>query len=212
MPTTFVDKVKGFLMAPTKAFQDSRADTLSEAFRYYFILLVVFSILYAIVSAAVGMAAFTAVLEQIAASGAMGETLAGLLQHFSGFVVAVSLFFVYLFFLLMLFGVFLQGFFYHVFVLLLGGEKGYVTTLKTIMYASTPWLLLGWIPYVSVIGALWSLILLILGIKETQEMTLGSALLVILVPLVLLLILVLLGAAVIAALVAGFVEWMPFIA
>jgi len=212
MTTSFIDKVKGFLMAPTKAFQDSRADTLSEAFRYYFVLLVIFSILYAIVSAAIGMAAFTAMLGQLAASGAMGETLAGVLQNFSGFVVAVSLFFVYLLFLLMLFGVFFSGFIYHVFVLLLGGEKGYVTTVKTIMYASTPWLLLGWIPYVSAIGALWSLILLILGIKETQEMTLGSALLVILVPLILVLILVLLGAAVIAALVSGFVEMMPFMA
>jgi hypothetical protein len=212
MTTSFVDKVKGFLMAPTKAFQDSRVDTLSEAFRYYFVLLVIFSILYAIVSAAVGMAAFTAMLGQLAASGAMGETLAGVLQNFSGFVVAVSLFFVYLLFLLMLFGVFVEGFMYHVFVLLLGGEKGFIATLKTVMYASTPWLLLGWIPYVSAIGALWSLILLILGIKETQDMTLGSALLVILVPLVLVLILVLLGAAVIAALVSGFVEMMPFIA
>ena len=210
MPTSFVDKVKGFLMAPTKAFQDSRADTLGEAFRYYFILLVIFSILYAIVSAAVGMAAFTALVDQLAASGAMGEALAGVLQNFSGFVVAVSLFFVYFLFLLMLFGIFLSGFIYHVFVLLLGGEKGYVTTVKTIMYASTPWLLLGWIPYVSVIGALWYLILLILGIKETQEMTLGSALLVILVPLVLFLILVMLGAVVIAALVSGFAEMMPF--
>jgi hypothetical protein len=211
MPTSFVDKVKGFLMAPTTAFQDSRADTLGEAFRYYFILLVIFSILYAIVSTAIGMATFTALLEQLAASGAMGETLAGLLRYFSGFVIAVSLFFVYLQFLLMLFGIFLSGFIYHVFVLLLGGEKGYVTTVKTIMYASTPWLLLGWIPYVSIIGALWYLILLILGIKETQEITLGSAILVILVPLVLLLIFVMLGAVVIAALVAGFVDWMPFI-
>ena len=212
MAPTFADKLKGFLMAPTKAFQDSRADTLSEAFRYYFVLLVIFSILYAIVSAAIGMAAFTAMLEQLAASGAIGEALAGVLQNFSGFVVAVSLFFVYLLFLLLLFGVFFSGFIYHVFVLLLGGEKGYIATLKTIMYASTPWLLLGWIPYVSAIGALWSLILLILGIKETQEMTLGSALLVVLVPLVLVLILVLLGAAVIAALVSGFVEMMPFLA
>ncbi|MCG7855309.1 MAG: hypothetical protein MIO88_05600, partial [Methanoregulaceae archaeon] len=82
MTTSFIDKVKGFLMAPTKAFQDSRADTLSEAFRYYFVLLVIFSILYAIVSAAIGMAAFTAMLGQLAASGAMGETLAGVLQNF----------------------------------------------------------------------------------------------------------------------------------
>jgi hypothetical protein len=209
MTTSFVDKVKGFLMAPTKAFQDSRADSLGAAFRYYVTLLVIFTILYAIVSTAIGMASFASMIEQLAASGVIGEALAGVLQNFSDFMVAMSLFFVYLLFILMLFGVFLEGFFYHVFVILFGGTKGFVTTLKTVMYAYTPWFLLGWIPYVSVIGALWTLILLILGIKETQEMTLGDALLVILVPFILVLILALLGAVVIAALVAGIVEMLP---
>lgn len=209
MTTSFVDKVKGFLMAPTKAFQDSRADSLGEAFRYYVTLLVIFTILYAIVSTAIGMASFASMIEQLAASGVIGEALAGVLQNFSDFMVAVSLFFVYLLFILMLFGVFLKGFFFHVFVILFGGTKGFVTTLKTVMYAFTPWFLLGWIPYVSVIGALWTLILLILGIKETQEMTLGDALLVFLVPIILVLILALLGAVVIAALVAGIVEMLP---
>jgi hypothetical protein len=210
MTTSFVDKVKGFLMAPTKAFQDSRADSLGTAFKYYVTLLVIFTILYAIVATAIGMAAFASMVEQLAATGVIGEALAGVLQNFSGFMVAVSLFFVYLLFILMLFGVFLKGFFFHVFVILFGGTKGVVTTLKTVMYAFTPWFLLGWIPYVSVIGALWTLILLILGIKETQEMTLGDALLVILVPIILVLILALLGAVVIAALVAGIVEMLPF--
>ena len=209
MTTSFVDKVKGFLMAPTKAFQDSRADSLGAAFRYYVTLLVIFTILYAIVSTAIGMASFASMIEQLAASGVIGEALAGVLQNFSDFMVAVSLFFVYLLFILMLFGIFLEGFFYHVFVILFGGTKGVIATLKTVMYAYTPWFLLGWIPYVSVIGALWTLILLILGIKETQEMTLGDALLVILVPLILVLILALLGAVVIAALVTGIVEMLP---
>jgi hypothetical protein len=149
-------------------------------------------------------------VEQLAATGVIGGALAGILQNFSGFMVAVSLFFVYLLFILMLFGVFLEGFFFHVFVILFGGTKGVTVTLKTVMYAYTPWLLLGWIPYVSVIGGLWTLILLILGIKETQEMTLGDALLVILVPIILVLILALLGAVVIAALVAGIAEMLLF--
>ena len=209
MTTSFVDKVKGFLMAPTKAFQDSRADSLGAAFRYYVTLLVIFTILYAIVSTAIGMASFASMIEQLAASGAIGEALAGVLQNFSDFMVAMSLFFVYLLFILMLFGIFLEGFIIHVFVILFGGTKGIVMTLKTVMYAFTPWFLLGWIPYVSVIGALWTLILLILGIKETQEMTLGDALLVFLVPIILVLILAFLGAVVIAALVAGIVEMLP---
>jgi hypothetical protein len=210
MTTSFVDKVKGFLMSPTRAFQDSRADSLGTAFRYYVILLIIFAILYAIVSAAIGAAMFTAMVNQLAESGVLGAAVAEVLENFTGFVVALDLFFVYLLFLFMLFGIFLYGFMYHVFVLLFGGEKGLTTTIKTVMYAYTPWLILGWIPYVSIIGAIWTFVLLIIGIKETQEMTLGNALLAIVIPLILIFLLIVFGAAVIAVLMGTILHLIPF--
>jgi hypothetical protein len=210
MTTSFVDKVKGFLMSPTKAFQDSRADSLGMAFRYYVMLLIIFAILYAIVSAAIGAAMFTSVIDQLAASGVLGTAVAKVLENFTGFVVALDLFFVYLLFLLLLFGIFLSGFMYHVFVLLFGGEKGVTTTVKTIMYAYTPWLILGWIPYVSVIGAIWTFVLMIIGIKETQEMTMGNAILAIIIPLILIFLLIVFGAAVIAILMGTILHLIPF--
>jgi hypothetical protein len=210
MTTSFVDKVKGFLMSPTKAFQDSRADSLGMAFRYYVMLLIIFAILYAIVSAAIGAAMFTSMIDQLAASGVLGTAVAKVLENFTGFVVALDLFFVYLLFLLLLFGIFLSGFMYHVFVLLFGGEKGVTTTVKTIMYAYTPWLILGWIPYVSVIGAIWTFVLMIIGIKETQEMTMGNAILAIIIPLILIFLLIVFGAAVIAILMGTILQLIPF--
>jgi hypothetical protein len=210
MTTSFVDKVKGFLMSPTKAFQDSRADSLGMAFRYYVMLLIIFAILYAIVSAAIGAAMFTSVIDQLAASGVLGTAVAKVLENFTGFVVALDLFFVYLLFLLLLFGIFLSGFMYHVFVLLFGGEKGVTTTVKTVMYAYTPWLILGWIPYVSVIGAIWTFVLMIIGIKETQEMTMGNAILAIIIPLILIFLLIVFGAAVIAILMGTILHLIPF--
>jgi hypothetical protein len=210
MTTTFVEKVKGFLMSPTRAFQESRSDSLGMAFKYYVMLLIIFAILYAIVSAAIGAAVFTAMIDQFAASGVLGAAVAKVLENFTGFVVALDLFFVYLLFLFMLFGIFLYGFMYHVFVLLFGGEKGVTTTVKTVMYAYTPWLLLGWIPYVSIIGAIWTFILLIIGIKETQEMTLGNALLAIIIPLILVFLLIVFGAAVIAILMGTLLSLIPF--
>jgi hypothetical protein len=43
---------------------------------------------------------------------------------------------------------------------------------------------------------IWSIVLLIIGIKETQEMELGKAIVVVLIPIVLFIILISLGAAV----------------
>jgi len=206
-----VAKAKGFLLAPTKTFQESRAESLSDAFRYYVVLLIIFSVLYAIVSASVGMAMFTDSLNQLTATGMLGTSLAELLENFSGFIVALEIFFVYLFFLLMLIGVFLKGFILHVFVLLFGGEKGLGQSIKTAMYALTPWLILGWIPYISIIGGIWTVILFILGIKEMQEVTLGKAVLVILVPIVLIMILFIMGAVVIGALMVGIMEMIPIV-
>lgn len=211
MMNTVIEKAKGFLMAPTKTFQETRKESLGSAFRYYVVLLVIFAILYAIVSVAVGMVMYTDALNQLAETGMVGSALAGLLENFSGFIIALELFFVYLLFLVLLVGVFLDALFYHVFVLLFGGEKGVVQTMKTMMYATTPWFLLGWIPYISIIGAIWALVLFILGIKENQEMTLGGAILAVLVPIVLILILVILGAVVIGALFAGIMEIIPLV-
>lgn len=208
--TTFVDKVKGFLLSPTEAFKGSRADSLGSAFRYYVMLLIIFSILYAIVSTAIGAVAFTSMLDKLAASGIFGAALAEVFRNFTGFIIALDLFFAYLLFIVMLFGVFLSGFMYHAFVLLFGGEKGVVATVKTVMYANTPWLVLGWIPYISVIGAIWAFVLLVIGIKETQEMTLGNAFLVIIIPLLLIFLLVLFGAVLIAVLMESLLHIIPF--
>lgn len=209
MANSFVEKVKGFLISPTEAFKGSRADSLGSAYKYYVMLLILFSILYAIVSTAIGAAAFASMLDQLAASGVFGSALAEVLRNFSGFIIALDLFFAYVLFLFMLFWIFLSGFMYHAFVLLFGGEKGVVTTVKTVMYAYTPWLILGWIPYVAVIGAIWSFVLLVIGIKETQEMTLANAFLVIIIPLVLVFLLVLFGAVLIAVLLESLLHVIP---
>ena len=87
----------------------------------------------------------------------------------------------------------------HAFVVLMGGKNDATQTIKTTMYASTPFLLLGWIPFVSIIVYIWSIVLLVIGIKENHEMDLGKAVLVVLIPIVLGIILIGLGSAVIIA-------------
>ena len=206
-----VDKVKGFLLNPSESFRKSRGDSVGMAFRYYVVLLIVYTILSAIVAAGIGMFAFNDMIIQLGQTGVVGDALAGALANMGFFVTAMILFSVYLFFIVALFGIFIKGLGLHVFVLLFGGIKGLEQTLKTAMYATTPFFLLGWIPYVSIIGAIWYVILLILGISETQEMELGKSLLVVIVPILLILLLVVLGGIVVAALIQGVLEMIPFI-
>ncbi len=169
MPIGVAEKVKGFFLKPSAMFQATRTESLSSAFQYYVILLIIFSVLLFIVVAV--------------ASTAIPAITSGLLPVRFG--AGLSLFLVFSLFVIQLYGIFLSGLTYHVFVILFGGRQGVVQTIKTVMYASTPHFILGWIPIISIVGAVWTLILIIIGIRENQEMPLGRAVLVLIVPLVL---------------------------
>ncbi len=71
------------------------------------------------------------------------------------------------------------------------------------MYASTPFFLLGWIPYIAAIGVIWYLVLLILGLAEMQDMSVGEAAMAVVVPLLLLLIGAIIWGGVIYTLTMG---------
>jgi tetratricopeptide (TPR) repeat protein len=85
---------------------------------------------------------------------------------------------------------FLGGAFSHFFIYTVGGRKGVTQTIKTSIYASTPWLVIGWIPYIgSSIAWLWWLVLMIIGIRQLQEITTGKAVLAIFLPIIILIVL-----------------------
>jgi len=196
-------KIKGFLLTPTAAFSSARADSLSTSYQYYVILLVIFSILYGIVSYVTAMDAFGSFVTGLAAIPILGDAVSGVAEQFVTFIGLFSVFWTYVMFLMGLVTIFISGFIYHLFVLLMGGEKGIVQTLKCTMYAQTPALLLGWIPFINIIAFIWYLILQIVGIKEMQEITTGKAILVVLIPLILSLIFVVILAAMVIAFVGG---------
>jgi hypothetical protein len=194
-----VANMKGFIMKPSETFVKTREKSLGAAYQYYIALLVIFTVLFGIVAVSMGVATFTNMLYSLAKVPVVGNVIAGGAENFTGFVIALHVFLVYLVFLAALIGIFVAGLLNHVFVLMMDGKKGVEQTLKTTMYASTPTLLLGWIPFVGILGYIWTLVLLVLGFKETQDMKIEFAALVVLVPIVLLLILVGLGSTVILA-------------
>jgi len=204
-----MDQIKGFLMAPSETFKKTSGKSLGDAYRYYVPLLIIFTVLFGIVSVSIGLAMFTSMVAQMSVIPIVGNVIGSAASNFSGFVIALGVFFVYILFLFYLLGVFVEGLIIHAFVVLMGGEKGAKQTIKTTMYSSTPFLLLGWIPFVSIIAYIWSIVLLIIGIKETQEMELGNAILVVLIPIVLVIILIGLGAAVNIAFMDAISSLMP---
>ena len=204
-----VSNMKGVIMAPSETFKKTSGKSLGAAYQYYVALLVIFTVLFGIVVVSMGLATFTTMVDKMAVIPIIGGVAAGAVANFSGFVIALGVFFVYLVFLALFIGIFILGLKTHVFVLLMGGEKGVVQTVKTTMYASTPALLLGWIPFVGVIGFIWSLALLVIGIKENHEMEIGNAVLVVLIPIVLYIILIGLGSAVIVSFMSATAALIP---
>jgi len=209
MIDSLVNGIKGFLMAPSEAFVKTREKSLGAAYQYYVALLVIFTVLLGIVMVTMGMVTFTTMLSKLAVIPIVGGVMAGAAANFTGFIIALNVFLAYLVFLALLIGIFVIGLVAHAFVLLMGGEKGVVQTVKTTMYASTPALLLGWIPYIGFLGFIWSLVLLVLGLKENQNMELGYGALVVLIPITLYIILVGLGSAVIIAFMGAFAGLIP---
>ena len=205
----FVTTVKGFIMNPSETFVKTREKSLGCAYQYYAGLLLIFTVLFGIVAVSMGFVTFMTMINTLAMIPIVGNVIAGGASNFTGFIIALHLFFVYLAFLALLIGVFVAGLLNHVFVLLMDGKKGVEQTIKTTMYASTPALLLGWIPFVGILGYIWTLVLFVLGIKETQDMKIEHAALVVLVPIVLVLIFIGLGSAVILAFMDAFAALLP---
>ena len=204
-----MNEMKGFLMAPSATFKKTNGKSLGAAYQYYTALLIIFTVLFGIVVVSMGLAAFTSMVDKMGAVPIVGGVAAGAAANFSGFVIALGVFFVYLVFLFYLLGVFVEGLIMHAFVLLMGGEKGARQTIKTTMYASTPFLLFGWIPFVSIIAYIWSFVLLIIGLKENHEMELGNAIIVVFIPVVLGIVLIGLGSAVIVAFMSATAALIP---
>lgn len=167
----FGEKIKSFLVSPVETFQKVKDEDLGMVLKYFIVLAVIFSILYAIIETALATTvSWLMPLKMPFVKGLTGE------------LSVVALFVISLF--LLVIGLFLGAAIIHVFIYLLGGKRGFVQTVKAIGYGMTPTLILGWIPVVGRIVGIWSLVVEILGIRELQDMSTGKAALAVILPLV----------------------------
>lgn len=177
--------MKGFLLSPVETFPKVRDTDLGDSLKYYLILLVINAILSAIVGIAMVSAiwlTFSGIFEQM---GLPLPAIAG-----AGVVIFAILMIIIQFIM-----VFIIAGWLHLFVYLLGGRKGYLQTLKSITFGSTPSMLIGWIPFIGIIAGIWSIALEILGIRELQEMTTGKAALAVILAILIIVVIIIAIAA-----------------
>lgn len=175
----FVDKVKGFLLEPSNTLYNSREDPLIEALKYYFILVLIYSVLEALIRIFFG--------ELIVSMMGKYVMFSGLPPNFAGMeeIIIESIYYI----IYAIPGIFISGVFLHFGVYLAGGKKGLNQTIKALVYTSTPSLLLGWIPVINIVAGMWSLVLNIIGIREFHEISTERAILAMLIPLTIILLL-----------------------
>ena len=181
----FFDLMKGFLLSPVETFRKVRDTDLGDSLKYYLILLVINAVLSAIVGIAMVSAiwaTFSGIFEQM---GLPLPAIAG-----AGVVIFAILMIIIQFIM-----VFIIAGWMHLFVYLLGGRKGYLQTLKSITFGSTPSMLFGWIPFVGMFAGIWSFALEIFGIRELHEMSTGKAALAVILAVLVIVIIVIAIAA-----------------
>ncbi len=172
----FVEKVKGFLLKPSKTFDASYGDPLDEVITYFFILAVISSALSALL-----LVFYPTLFGSMITRRRIGMIFGIVFGEGALSIFVASL-------IVTIIRAFIVGLILHIGVYIVGGRKGITQTMKAYMYGSSPSLLFGWIPIlllgriyiVAIISTIWSLILLILGVHRLHRITTGRAILAIL--------------------------------
>ncbi|RLG18782.1 hypothetical protein DRN63_00920 [Nanoarchaeota archaeon] len=159
------EKVKGFLFNPTDTFNAVKAENLGEAFKYFLILLLIFSILFSLIIGIIGTTMiFFQTTMLFPPPAMMGGGLLAVSFFISSFVGG-------------LIAVIIGSLWLHIWVYLVGGRKGLTQTMKAVMYSCTPTFIVGWIPFINIIAMIWAIIVEIIGIRQLHEISTGRAIL-----------------------------------
>jgi hypothetical protein len=172
MIDTFAGNVKGFILDPVETFRRSGTDTPAAVFTYLGVLLLINAILSALVAAAVGFGSTNT------PAGMSAPVMVFFLVLIGGFILSL-----------------IGAAWIHLWVYLLGGRRGFLQTLAAVIYGGTPGQLLGWIPLIGIISSLWSLALVVLGIRELQALGTAKAILAVAIAVIIPLALILLAAS-----------------
>ncbi len=186
MTSSILEKIKGFLFDPVTSFRGVRDESPVETIKYFFAI----SAIYAVLMGIMIVLRVTVTHPFLSFFPFADPTQTAVLDVFFVFLMifillAMSLIFAFLF-----------GIWLHIFVYLMGGRKGFWETLKSVFYNLTPTMLIGWIPFVgSLIGAIWSIILGVIGVRELHDMSTQKAAIAVLLAVIIAFVLMIVIAA-----------------
>ena len=195
---SFWEKTKGFLLSPTETFNKVKEEGWGGSIGFFAKWLIIFAILMAVIFGALFavlwgfFGAFIPVDVSLIFGGVMAIMVIGMLI---GVLVGG------------LIGILIGSLWMHIWVYLLGGRKGVGQTIKAMAYGSTPSLLLGWIPFIGIIFAIWTLVVQIIGIRQLHELSTGRAALAYIIGAII--IPAIIFAIAFAAILSALLAWVP---
>lgn len=151
------EKIKGFLFSPTSAFKKEEKTDLGKAIKYLAIILIPISVMIALIGVIIPSAIPIPIM--LDPTTMFFTMLVGI--YVVGWVGAI-----------------VGGAILHIFAYLFGARKGLNQTIKAGIFAMTPTFLLGWIPVIGFLFSLWSIVLLVIGLKTLHNITTGKAVLI----------------------------------
>lgn len=179
----FIDTAKGALLDPTATFRNMRREGgLGNPLVYYLVGGLI-SVLFQAMWSGLGLSPGSS-YGYGASAGVLGALM------FGACVVVIA--------------IFIGSGIIHLMLMLLGGQRfPFETTFRTLAYAHGSSAPIGAIPFCGgVIAAIWGLVVAIIGLSQTQEISIGKAAAAVLIPGIVCCVLAMLafGAAIMAAL------------
>lgn len=176
MPFTIPDKMRGFLFNPSETFWKVADEDIRDTLLYFFIIAVIYAVLATVMTA---MEVFNHPF----------LALFGFRFGIDRFELIILKFLAVLVFSWLI--ALMYSLVLHFWVWLIGGRKGIIQTVRSVLYSLTALMLIGWVPDIGPpIGLLWSVVVGVIGIQELHQISrLRSAVAVILAILTALIVL-----------------------
>jgi hypothetical protein len=172
----YVYNAIGFLIKPSKNFDSIKRYRLGEAFKFMLIISIFFAALNGIVGTLISyyiqpmlglpMVYPAELMPLMIAANTIGSYI----------LIVISLT--------------IWSLWQHLWAYVFGAKKGIEQTMKSVFYGTSPFFLLGWIPLVSIVSVIWSLVLHGIGIKRLHGIETGKAALAIIIAVLIPLIIV----------------------
>jgi len=189
----YVYKAIDFLIRPSKNFDSVKRYKLGEAFKFMLAISIVFAVLNGIVGTL-----FSYYMQSM-----LGLPLAYPLELMPVMIIT-SIIVSYIFIVIFLT---IWSLWQHLWAYVLGAKKGIEQTMKSVFYGTSPLFLLGWIPLVSIVSVIWSLVLHGIGIKRLHGIKTGKAALAIVIAI---LIPMIIGLAFLLTMLSSLMMFSPY--